>query len=124
MALAKSQSTNSYVLLAAAKSFLVWAFILEVCLLVIGFPLLVLIVAAASIIAISLQPLLSMSAVLLVASVVVGLNLLVVFSGAGVLAVKGVNPQDVSWLSWLKADPNPLRQSIYASCPLTCDIHP
>ena len=122
MAIARTENIERSAFFFIAKSFLVWMLILEVCFLVIGFPVVTLIVAGASILAIALQPILPASAVLLVASFLVGANLLAVLLISAVLTAKGIHPQEVSWLGWLNQEPDPLETPIYAACPLTCSI--
>jgi hypothetical protein len=63
-----------------------------------------------------------MSAVLLVAGGLVGINLLAVIVGAAVLTFKGIHPQQVTWLSWLHGEAKPVHASVYAACPLTCSL--
>ncbi|NET62268.1 MAG: hypothetical protein F6K47_41030 [Symploca sp. SIO2E6] len=109
--------------LAMVKSFLIWTFTLEVCLLVVGFPLLVLIASIGVMLAITLQSVLPVSAVLLVAGMLVGSNVLVVVLGAGVLTLKGISPQEVTWLSWLHGESKVMHTPVFAACPLTCDIN-
>lgn len=104
------------------KSFLIWTFTLAVCLLVVGFPLVVLMATIGSLLAIALHPILPISAVLLVAGLLISANLLAVLAGAAVLTLKGVHPSEVRWLSWLHGEPDPLHTPVYAACPLTCDI--
>jgi hypothetical protein len=108
--------------LVMVKSFLIWTFTLAVCLLVVGFPLIVLMVTIGSLLAIVLHPILPVSAVLLVAGSLVSVNVLTVLVGAALLTLKGVHPEEVSWLSWLHGQPDPLHTSVYAACPLTCDV--
>ncbi|MBW4648746.1 MAG: hypothetical protein KME06_08595 [Kastovskya adunca ATA6-11-RM4] len=108
--------------LAMVKSFLIWAFTLAVCLLVVGFPLIVLMVTVGSLLAIALQSVLPVSAVLLVAGSLIGANVFAVLMGAAVLALKGVNPEEVRWLNWLHGEQNALYTSVYAACPLTCNL--
>lgn len=108
--------------LAMVKSFLIWTFTLGVCLLVVGFPLIVLMVTVGSLLALALQSVLSVSAVLLVAGTLIGINVLAVVVCAAILALKGVHPDEVRWLNWLHGGPDPLYKSIYAACPLTCDL--
>jgi hypothetical protein len=36
--------------------------------------------------------------------------------------MKGIHPNEVSWLSWLNGKANTLQTSTYAACPLTCEI--
>ena len=122
MAIARTENIGSSAFFFIAKSFLVWMLILEVCFLVIGFPVVTLIVAGASVLAIALQPILSASAVLLVVSFVVGANLFAVVLSSAILTAKGIHPQEVSWLGWLNQEPDPLETPIYAACPLTCGI--
>ncbi len=114
--LAKSYS------LAIVKSFLIWTFTLAVCLLVVGFPLIVLMVTVGSLLAIILQGVLPVSAVLIVAGSLIGINVLAVVVGAAALTLKGIHPDEVRWLNWLHGGPDPLNTSVYAACPLTCDL--
>jgi len=58
----------------------------------------------------------------LVAGSLIGANVLAVVLGAAVLTLKGVNPEEVHWLNWLHGEPDALHTSVYAACPLTCDI--
>lgn len=110
------------VYLVTLKSFLLWTFTLIVCLLVVGFPLVVLMVTIGSLATIVLQSVMPMSAVLLVAGGLVGINLLAVIVGAAVLTFKGIHPQQVTWLSWLHGEAKPVHASVYAACPLTCSL--
>jgi hypothetical protein len=108
--------------LAMVKGFLIWTFTLAVCLLVVGFPLIVLMVTVGCLLAIALQSVLPVSAVLLVAGSLIGANIFAVLLGAGILTAKGVNPKEVRWLHWLNGEADALHTSIYAACPLTCDL--
>ncbi|HEY9652175.1 MAG TPA: hypothetical protein V6C95_16040 [Coleofasciculaceae cyanobacterium] len=107
---------------AMVNTFLIWAFTLMVCLLVVGFPLIVLMVTIGSLLAITLQWVLPISAVLLVAGSLIGANILAVLVGASLLTIKGVNPKEVTWLHWLNGKADALHTSVYAACPLTCDL--
>jgi len=109
---------NSYV--GLIKSFLIWSFTLTVCLLVVGFPVGALVVTVGLLATIILQTVLPASAVLLVTGSIFSLNLAIVVVGAAALSLKGVNPEEVSWLSWLHGQENLLNSPVYASCPLTC----
>lgn len=129
MALSRSSSLRSIygwliakTFLIWAKSFLVWIFTLAVCLLVVGFPLVILMVTVGSLLAVILQSIVPMSSVLLVAGSILGLNVFAVIAGAGMLTAKGVHPDQVTWLRWLQGEENPDNTSIYAACPLTCAI--
>jgi hypothetical protein len=122
MALAESRSLKSAYSLLTIKSFLIWTFTLTVCLLVIGFPLVVLMATVGALLAVTLQYVMPISAVLLVAGGIIGANLLVVMLGAAALTLQGVHPQEVGWLRWLHGEEDPKHTSIYASCPLTCDV--
>jgi uncharacterized membrane protein len=108
--------------LATVKSFLIWTFTLGVCLLVVGFPLIVLMVTVGSLVAITLQSVLPVSAVLLVAGSLISVNVLAVLFGAALLALKGVHPHEVRWLHWLHGAADVLDTPIYAACPLTCEL--
>ncbi len=108
--------------LTFVKSFLLWSFTLIVCLLVVGFPLVVLMATFGALASVVLQSVLPVSAVLLVVGSLVGINLLVIFLGAALLTSKGIHPQEVDWLRWLHGDATPSHTSIYAACPLTCHL--
>lgn len=122
MQLTTNESLTKTYSLVMIKSFLIWTFTLTVCLLVVGFPLIVLMVTVGSLLAIALQALLPVSAVLLVAGSLIGLNVLAVVVGAAALTLKGVHPSEVHWLSWLHGEPDALHTSVFAACPLTCDL--
>lgn len=124
MALANSHSLGRAYSLFFAKSFLTWAFTLLVCSLVIGFPVLILVVTVGALLSVSLQAVLPMSAVLVVAGGTFSLHLLGILLTAAILTLRGVHPQDVSWLTWLNGQENTQSVTVYASCPLTCDIKP
>jgi energy-coupling factor transporter transmembrane protein EcfT len=108
--------------LAVLKSFLIWCFTLTVCLLVVGFPLVVLMMTIGALLAVILHSVLPVSSVLLVAGSIIGLNLFVVLLSSGMLTAKGIHPQEVSWLRWLHGEDKPANSPVYASCPLTCDL--
>jgi hypothetical protein len=122
MQLTHEQNWHQAHSLTIVKSFLVWTFTLTVCLLVVGFPVVVLMFAVGSFLAIVLQSVFPVSAVLLVASGLVGVNLLAIVAGAGILTFKGIHPQDVSWLRWLHGEAKHSHIPVYAACPLTCDL--
>lgn len=108
--------------LLMVKSFLIWAFTLAVCLLVVGFPLVVLMATVGCLLSIVLQSVMPVSAVLLVAGGLISFNVMAVVIGAGVLTAKGINPTEVSWLSWLHGEEDEMQTTVYAACPLTCNI--
>ncbi|MEB3174811.1 MAG: hypothetical protein VKN60_06440 [Cyanobacteriota bacterium] len=108
--------------LTALKSFSVWTVTLAVCGLVVGFPLVVLMATLGVLATLVLQFVLPLSAVVLVTGLLLGGNALAVLLGAALLTLKGVRPQDVSWLSWLQEDNRPSHQSVFAACPLTCEL--
>ena len=122
MTLAPSSSFGRTYSLLMLKSFLIWSFTLTVCLLVVGFPLVVLMATVASLLSIVLQSVMPISAVLLVAGSLIALNVLAVILGAGVLTLKGIHPHEVRWLSWLHGEADDIHTSVYAACPLTCNL--
>ncbi|ELR97235.1 hypothetical protein [Gloeocapsa sp. PCC 73106] len=122
MELTQNYQWNKTNYVGILKSFLIWTFTLAVCLLVVGFPLIVIMATIGVLSVVILQSVLPMSAVLLVASSIIGLNLLAVIIGAVILTFKGIHPQDVTWLRWLHGQARPLHTSVYAACPLTCEI--
>lgn len=111
---------NNYV--GLTKSFLIWSFTLTVCLLVVGFPVGALIVTVGLLATIILQTVLPASAVLLVTGSILSLNVAIVVIGAAALALRGVNPEEVSWLNWLHGHKDLINTPVYASCPLTCQF--
>ncbi len=124
MELTQRSTIGKFYSLTFVRSFLLWTFTLAVCLLVVGFPLIVLMATVGVLAAIILQSVLPMSAVLLVAGSLIGFNVLAVLIGAAILTFKGIHPQDVSWLRWLHGEATPSHSSVYASCPLTCNLNP
>ena len=124
MELTEKQNWSQLYSLTVVKSFLIWSFTLTVCLLVVGFPLVVLMFTVGAFLAVGLQSVLPVSAVLLVAGGLIGANILAIFAGAGILTFKGIHPEDVSWLRWLHGEERLSHTSVYASCPLTCNLTP
>ncbi|MBW4623389.1 MAG: hypothetical protein KME17_29035 [Cyanosarcina radialis HA8281-LM2] len=122
MELAHNNGIGRSYYLAMVKSFFIWTFTLAVCLLVVGFPLVVLMVTVGALLAIALQSVLPVSAVLLVAGALVGVNVFAVLIGAAILTFKGIHPRQVRWLHWLHGEAEELNTSVYAACPLTCDV--
>lgn len=122
MELTQNYQWNKVGYLAILKSLLIWMFTLTVCLLVVGFPLIVIMATIAVLSTVILQSVFPMSAVLLVVGSIIALNLLAVIIGAVILTVKGIHPQDVTWLRWLHGQARPLHTSVYAACPLTCEV--
>lgn len=108
--------------LLMVKSFLIWTFTLAVCLLVVGFPLVVLMATVGCLLSIVLQSVMPVSAVLLVAGGLISFNVMSVLIGAAVLTAKGIHPKEVSWLSWLHGEEEEMQTTVYAACPLTCNI--
>ena len=111
---------SSYV--GIIKSFLVWSFTLTVCLSAVGFPVGALVVTIGLLATIILQSVIPASAVLLVTSGIFSLNIAIVVIGAAALSLKGIHPEEVSWLKWLHGQKNLVNTPVYASCPLTCQV--
>ncbi|MDF5723533.1 MAG: hypothetical protein PUP91_24310 [Rhizonema sp. PD37] len=122
MALSQSSNSGKTYTMLMMKSFLIWTFTLAVCLLVIGFPLVVLMATVACLLSVVLQSVMPVSAVLLVAGGLIMFNVMAVVFAAGVLTFRGVHPNEVSWLNWLHGEADEMHTSVYASCPLTCEI--
>lgn len=118
----QQQYSEKKFFLTGIKSFLIWSFTLTVCFLVVGFPLGFVLCSIGVLMTIVLHAVMPISSVLLVGTAILALNLLVVVMGSAVLTIKGINPQDVTWLSWLHGDAEPHYTRVYASCPLTCTI--
>ncbi len=113
---------NSYIL-AMTKSFLIWTLTLTVCFLVVGFPVVVVLMTIGVLAAIVLQSVLPASAILLVSAGILGSTAALIMLGSVLLTVKGVNPEEVQWLGWLREKEQINSSPIYASCPLTCNIN-
>ncbi|MDX2232038.1 MAG: hypothetical protein NW220_20550 [Leptolyngbyaceae cyanobacterium bins.349] len=122
MTVSQSQMINQSDYGLMLKSFLLWAGILTVCLLIIGFPVGILIVTVGSLLAMVLQSMLPGVGILLVAGGVIGVQVVGVLVAAAVLTLKGIRPSDVTWLPWLSGNANPKHESTYAACPLTCEV--
>ncbi len=122
MALSQTSNLGNTYSLLTIKSFLIWTFTLAVCLLVVGFPLVVLMATVGCLLTVILQSVMPMSAVLLVAGGLISFNVLAVVVGAGVLTAKGIHPKEVKWLSWLHGESEEMQATVYAACPLTCNI--
>ncbi|MDJ0694791.1 hypothetical protein [Mastigocoleus sp. MO_188.B34] len=122
MSLSGTSNLGKTYSLLMVKSFLIWTFTLAVCLLVVGFPLVVLMATVGCLLSIVLQSVMPVSAVLLVAGGLISFNVMAVLIGAGVLTAKGINPTEVSWLSWLHGEEDEMQTTVYAACPLTCNI--
>lgn len=115
-------SKNNNNLFDNIKSFFIWSLTLTVCFLVVGFPLGFVIVSIGVLMTIVLHAVMPISSVILVGTAIFALNILVVVFGAAALTIKGIKPQDVTWLSWLHGEAEPSIDSVYASCPLTCEL--
>jgi phosphoglycerol transferase MdoB-like AlkP superfamily enzyme len=122
MTLANSQSPETSAVLFTLKSFSVWVFTLTVCMIVIGFPVFVLVVSLSALAAFVLDTILPFSSILFVSISVLGVHAVGVMLAAAWLTSKGIHPQEVDFLRWLSGNENPLHTSVYASCPLTCDV--
>jgi hypothetical protein len=122
MTLAQASDFRQTDSLQMIKSFLIWTFTLAVCLLVVGFPLVVLMATVGCLLSIVLQSVMPVSAVLLVAGGLILFNVMAVMIAAGVLTAKGVHPSDMKWLSWLHGEAEQMQTTVYAACPLTCEL--
>lgn len=122
MSLSQTTDMGKTYSLLMIKSFLIWTFTLAVCLLVVGFPLVVLMATIGCLLSIVLQSVMPASAVLLVAGSLVMFNVMAVIVAAGVLTLRGVHPNQIKWLSWLHGEEEELNTSVYAACPLTCEV--
>lgn len=122
MAVSQSQMSNRSDYSLMLKNFLLWAGILTVCLLIIGFPVGILIVTIASLLAMVVHFIMPGFGLVIVAGSVIGVQLLGVLVGAAILTAKGLQPKDVSWLPWARGEANPKHEAVYAACPLTCEV--
>lgn len=122
MTLANSQSLETSAVLFSLKSFSVWVFTLTVCMIVLGFPIFVLVVSLSALAAFVLNTILPFSSILFVSITVLGVHAIGVMLAAAWLTSQGIHPQEVEFLRWLSGNENPLHTSVYASCPLTCEL--
>lgn len=122
MQLALSRRWSNSQVWAAMKSFSIWSATLGVCLLVVGFPVVAVTAAVGAIAAVALQSVLPVSAVLVVAGSLLGASVLGIFASSAVLTARGIHPETVSWLGWLRGDRAAGVAAIYASCPLSCAL--
>lgn len=104
------------------KSFLLWTGILTVCLLIAGFPIGILIVTVGSLLAMAMHEVLPGIGLVMIVGSFISVQLVGVMIAAAMLTLKGTHPSDVSWLPWLSGQSNPQHYSVYAACPLTCEI--
>jgi hypothetical protein len=109
------------IFLGSLKSFFIWSFVLTVCWLVLGFPLVALIVTVGTLLAIALQTVVSGSAIFFVAMTLLASNIMMILLSAAILTLRGIYPHEIKWLAWLRASESKNRQPLFASCPLTCD---
>lgn len=122
MTLANSQSLENSAILFSLKSFSVWVFTLTVCMIVIGFPMFILVVSLSALAAFVLNAILPFSSILFVCAIVIGVHAIGIMSASAWLTAKGIHPQEVEFFRWLNGKENPLHTSVFASCPLTCEI--
>jgi hypothetical protein len=122
MVAAQSSNLSQTDSLLMMRSFLIWTFTLAVCLLVVGFPLVVLMATVGCLLSIVLQSVMPANAVLVVAGGLVMFNIMAVLIGAGVLTAKGIHPKQIKWLNWLHSEAEKTQTTVYAACPLTCEI--
>ena len=122
MALSQTTDMGKTYSLLMIKSFLIWTFTLAVCLLVVGFPLVVLMATVGCLLSIVLQSVMPASAVLVVAGGLIMFNVMAVVVAAGVLTLRGAHPTEIKWLSWLHGEEEDFKATVYAACPLTCEV--
>lgn len=123
MTLADASHLKQHSFAFIIKSFLIWTFTLTVCWLVVGFPLVVLMATGGALAAVALQSVFPMSAVALVSGGILAANALAIVVAAAMLTFKGIHPHEVRWLRWLNGKANPISSTVYAACPLTCDLN-
>ena len=123
MTLANSPNYNQFHVVSTLKSISMWSFVLTVCMIVIGFPILMLVVALGSLVAVTLHAIMPTHAILITTVGFLGVHIAGILAASAYLTFKGIHPQEVEWLRWLSGHENPDTSSTFASCPLTCDIH-
>ncbi|MBF2058147.1 MAG: hypothetical protein IGQ45_13270 [Cyanobacterium sp. T60_A2020_053] len=122
MQISNSGSWQGNYVWAMAKSFLIWTLTLTVCFLVVGFPVVVVLMTVGVLGAVVLQSILPTSAIVVVSGSLLGsMGIAILFSSL-ILTFKGIHPHDVQWLGWLQDDAKTIKNPLYSSCPLTCDI--
>ncbi|AZB71423.1 hypothetical protein [Synechococcus elongatus] len=104
------------------RGFLLWMFTFLVCFLVVGFPAVVVLTAIAALASVVLQAVMPISAVLLVSGLVFGGLILGSVIPSALLTLRGVHPQEVTWLPWLNGNTEITVTSRFAACPLTCEL--
>ncbi len=125
MAFTQSKLAEKPYFLMLMQSFLVWVFTLTVCLLVVGVPVGFPLVIVGSLAVVALETVSPVNGVLWVVGTILSVDILIVLLGAAALTLRGIYPHEVTWLSWLHGDANPVYRSTFAACPLTCDVeHP
>lgn len=122
MQLTQQQSLTQNQLVAVFKSFLIWCFTLTVCFLVVGFPVVAIMTAVVSLLAIALQSVLPMSGVLVAAGSMISINVFAIFLISAALTLRGIHPQQVSWLRWLHGEGTLKQTAQFAACPIACDL--
>jgi hypothetical protein len=123
MVSAQSSNLGQTHSLLMMRSFLIWTFTLAVCLLVVGFPIVVLMATVGCLLSIVLQSVMPASAVLIVSGGLIMFNVMAVLIAAGVLTAKGIHPKQIKWLNWLHSEAEKTQTTVYAACPLTCEIN-
>jgi hypothetical protein len=123
MALARSQYAGGLSFLTAVKNILIWSFVLAVCMIVVGFPIVILVVSVGSLMAFTLHAFMPLTAMLYTVVAFLGIHLLGILAVSTFLTLKGIYPRDIDWMNWLPGQENPVNTSVYASCPLTCDVN-
>lgn len=123
MTLANSPNYNQFHVVSTLKSISMWSFVLTVCMIVIGFPIFMLVVALGSLVAVTLHAIMPTHAILITTVGFLGVHIAGILAASAYLTFKGIHPQEVEWLRWLSGHENPDTASTFASCPLTCDIH-
>jgi hypothetical protein len=123
MALARGQYAGGLSFLSTVKNILIWSFVLAVCMIVVGFPIVILVVALGSLMAFTLHAFMPLTAILYTVVAFVGVHILGILAVSTFLTMKGIYPQEIDWMNWLRGQENPMNTAIYASCPLTCDIN-
>ncbi len=122
MTISQSQTIDQSNYGLMLKSFLLWTAILTVCLLIAGFPVGILIVTVGSLLAMVLHEVLPGMGLVMIVGSFITVQLIGVMIAAAMLTLQGTHPSDVSWLPWLSGQSNPQNYSVYAACPLTCEV--
>lgn len=101
MAISQSLPFPNWSLGETIKCFLTWVFILTVCWLVVGVPIVALISISGTLLTLGLQVLLPMSMIAVVAGCILAANVVILLGAAVSLTAWGIHPHQAPGFLWL-----------------------